>query len=97
MTWVAGQSGTGQPAQLLTRRIRRRKAKILVCVMGGATSIVFNSKLDPLTNPLPQGFTVTTPTSLPFLLPEWENQQPLYAIGVGGTPTISVIDEAYED
>jgi hypothetical protein len=28
-------------------------------------------------------------------IPDWESQQPLYAIAIGGTATVSVIDESY--
>jgi hypothetical protein len=213
MTWPIAQVGQGAPpTQILTRRIMRYKAKLIIVTMGGATSIIFGSKQDPLTNPVPQGFTVSagdglgasvegsvtspgansniasfginqvipgsytvqwtveldgtpgagdvdnfrlrynainiltsvndgaigrypqntvqltaianpagallvqsiaagtagavysaqmtvTPAglALPFKLPDWESQQPLYAIAVGGSPTVAVIDETYAD
>jgi hypothetical protein len=56
-------------------------------------TIMLNSKLDPLQGASPQGFTVAVTGSLP----DWETQQPLYAIGIGGTGAISVWDEAYAE
>lgn len=32
---------------------------------------------------------------VPYQLPLWESQQPLYAIATGGTPLVAVIDERY--
>jgi hypothetical protein len=55
------------------------------------STIVFNSKLDPLTNPTPTGFNISSTGPLP----DWESQQPLYAIAIGGTAVVSVIDESY--
>jgi hypothetical protein len=94
MTWSVPQSGIGQPVQILTRRIRRYKAKILVAALGGATSVMFNSNLDRLSLGVMQGFTVI----IVGLIPDWESQQPLYAVAIGGGPaTISVIDESYAE
>jgi hypothetical protein len=93
MTWTIPQAGTGQPIQILTRRLRRFKAKLIVITLSGATSVVFNSVIDRVQGAAPQGFTVT---AVGFL-PDWESQQPLYAIAIGGTATISILDESYAD
>lgn len=93
MTWTIPQAGTGQPIQILTRRLRRFKAKLLVTTLTGATSVVFNAVIDRVQGATPQGFTIT---AVGFL-PDWESQQPLYAIAIGGTASISILDESYAD
>ena len=93
MTWTIPQAGTGQPIQILTRRLRRFKAKLIVTTLSGATSVVFNSVIDRVQGAVPQGLTVT---AVGFL-PDWESQQPLYAIAIGGTATITILDESYAD
>jgi hypothetical protein len=92
MNWTVTQQGQGRPTQILTRRLKRYKAKVTITAMGGATSVVMNSKEDQLSS-MNQGilFTATGP------IPDWESAQPLYAIGVGGQPTINVIDETYAE
>lgn len=63
--------------------------------VGAATSAVFHNRPDPLTNPnLPSGVGIQVLTT-PFNF-DWESQQPLYGVGVGGLVTVSVIDETYE-
>jgi hypothetical protein len=92
MTWLIPQISAGTPVQILTRRLRRHKAKLTVTALGGATSLVFSAIIDRLQGAVPQGFTWVGTGNLP----DWESQQPLYAIAVGGGPaSISVIDESY--
>lgn len=96
MTWSVPQAGVGtnQPVQLLTRRTRRAQAKMFITALGGATSVVLNSKLDPLQGGSPQGATFLAVGRLP----DWENQQPLWAIAVGGGPvTITIFDDTYAE
>jgi hypothetical protein len=93
LTWVVPQAGVGTPIPIFNRRLRRFKGKLSVVALGGATSVVFNSVIDRLQGATPQGYTVLAVGALP----DWESQQPLYAIGVGGTPTVSCIDESYAD
>jgi hypothetical protein len=93
MTWPVGQAGVAPPTQILTRRTRRSQAKITITALSGATSVVFNSKLDPLTNPTPTGATYLAAGRLP----DWESQQPLYAIAIGGTATVVIQDETYAE
>lgn len=78
--------------QILQRRYRRFKAKFGPCTFTGATSVVFASKPDQLTIPVPQGWIMGT-TGL--VLPDYDAEQPLYAIAVGGTATLPVLDESY--
>jgi len=97
MTFTIGQAGlvSASPycTQLLQRRYRRYKAKFGPCVFGtGTTSVVVNSKPDPLTIPVPQGWIISA-TNL--VLPDYDAEQPLYAIAIGGIATIPVLDESY--
>jgi len=94
MTWPIPQTTAGTPVQILTRRLRRHKAKLTITALGGATSVVFNSVIDRLQGATPQGFTAIVVGNLP----DWESQQPLYAIAIGGGPaSISVLDETYAE
>jgi hypothetical protein len=94
MTWPIPGVGAGQPVQILQRTVHRFKAKVTVNTLAGG-SIVFSNTIDRLQGPTPQGATYT-PTAFPSFLPDWESQQPLYAIcTTGGTATVSVQDERY--
>lgn len=96
MTWQIPQIGTGQPVQILQRRIHRSKAKITVSFWGTATSIVFSPKLDTVQGATPQGCQYFPIAAASQFLPDWENQKPLYAIAIGGTGAlVAVQDEAY--
>jgi len=96
MTWQIPVVGSGVPVQILQRRRTRTTGAISIIALGGATSIIFNSKLDPLQGNTPQGATFQ---AVGTRVLEWENQQPLHAIGQGGAGpvTITVIDEAYAE
>jgi hypothetical protein len=92
-TFPVNQISVGPPTQLLNRRPTRLKAIISIDTLSnGATSVILASRADFLANPNnPQGFTIGAVPKI-FL---WENQQPLYAVAVGGGPVlISVIDQA---
>jgi hypothetical protein len=93
MTWNVPQSGVNPPVQLLTRRTRRAQAKLFIISLSGATSVIVNSKLDSLSGTNPQGSTFLAVGRLP----DWENQQPLYAIAIGGTALISIFDDTYAE
>jgi hypothetical protein len=91
MTWAIPQAGTFVPIQILPRRYKRHKARMQLQALTGATAVMFNSNYDALTLPNPQGFTSLAIGNLP----DWEGQQPLYAIAIGGTATVSIFDESY--
>lgn len=96
MTWPIPQSTVGTPVQILQRRLRRYKAKItIVSVNPVTTTVLFNSKLDPLQGSNPQGATYSPGTIVDSFLPDWETEQPCYCIAVGGTAVVTVQDEAY--
>jgi hypothetical protein len=60
-----------------------------------ASAAAFHNQTGPLSNPvIPPGVGVQIFTA-PFTF-DWESQQPLYGVGVGGLVTVSVIDESYE-
>src|SRR5215831_3929241 len=65
MTWSVPQTTAGTPVQLLTRRTRRAQAKLFITALGGATSVVLNSKLDPLQGASPQGMAFSAVGRLP--------------------------------
>lgn len=96
MTWNIPQSGIGanQPVSILQRRRTRSKGSVSIVALTGATAVMFNAKMDPLTGLNPQGATFV---AIGTRVLEWESQQPLYAIAIGGTATVTVIDEAYAE
>lgn len=93
MTWLIPQAGVGQPVQILTRRLRRHKAKLILVSLTGATQVIFNAVIDRVQGITPQGFTMIAAGPMP----DWESQQPLYAIAIGGTALISLWDESYAE
>ena len=94
MTWTVGPAATSTPTQIFQRRIRRHKGKLVITSLSGATAIVVNSNRDALTQPTPVGASFVATGSLP----DWESQQPLYAVAIGGTgATIACWDEAYAE
>jgi hypothetical protein len=94
MTWTVPQNGVGQAIPVLNRRIRRTTGAISIISLTGATAVVFNSKPDSLNGPLPQGATFL---AIGTRIIEWENQEPLYAIAIGGTAQVTAIDESYAE
>lgn len=98
-TYTIGQAGTisAPPyvTQILQRCYRRYKAKFGPCTFGtGCTAVWFNN--DPsklLSSPtVPNGWQMST-TGL--VLPDYDAQQPLYAIAIGGIATLPALDESY--
>lgn len=93
MTWTVPQFGVNAPIQILQRRIYRYKAKMIMVSVTAATSLVISNRVDTLS--IPQGVTYPVPAAFPLLLKDWESQQPAYAIAVGGTLILSVLDESF--
>lgn len=82
---AAGTVGAQYSAQL-----------VFTPVLAPTSALIINSRLEPLMQAVPQGFTIA---ESPYQL-EWENQKPCYAVLVpGGTGPInvSVLDQAYEE
>lgn len=94
MTWTVPQSGLNPSVMILTRRIRRTTGAVSIISLTGATAVIFNSKQDSLNGANPQGATFI---AIGTRVIEWENQQPLYAIAIGGTAQVTVIDESYQE
>jgi hypothetical protein len=92
MTWTIPVQGTGLPVQLLTRRIRRHKAKIGINFTVAGT-VILNSNLDHLSTG--QGYVIVVPSAGWFQFSDWESQQPLYAIATVAGITASVVDETH--
>jgi hypothetical protein len=61
----------------------------------GATAAIFHNNPNPLANPTPPPGVGVQVITAPFTF-DWESQQPLYGVGVGGPVQVSVIDETYE-
>lgn len=57
---------------------------------------MFHNRPDILSLPTPPPNTGVQITTAPFAF-DWESQQPLYGVGIGGTVQVSVIDESYAD
>jgi hypothetical protein len=64
--------------------------------LGAASAAMFHNRPDILSLPNPPPNTGIVVTSVPFAF-DWESQQPLYGVGIGGIVTVSVIDESYAD
>ena len=75
----------------MPRRPTRYKSIISIqALSNGATSVILSSNPNSLNQQNPQGYTVSV---APHIF-QWETQQPLYAIAIGGGPTnVSVIDQ----
>jgi hypothetical protein len=93
-TYSIPQSTGGVATQILQRRPKRHRALIEIVSLGGATGVVFNKSPDPLLVPNgPFGYTLEAISTTR----EIKNQEPLYAVSLGGGPaTISVLDESWD-
>lgn len=94
MTWPIAVVGVNTPLLILPRKETRFKAKFIVNFPAAGTLYV-NTKSDPLSNPSPQGFTLTVTAAGNSLLPDYDAMQPMYAIASIAGVTISVWDESY--
>jgi hypothetical protein len=104
VTYTIQQAGTMTVApyctQLLQRRYQRYKAKFSPCTWNaGTTSVLFSSQPAGLSNPNLSAAIVTgwVMTATGLTLPDYDAEQPLYAIAIGGTATLSILDETYGD
>lgn len=94
MTWTITQIGVGAPVQILQRRLHRYKTKFWAFFPGAGT-LFLNTKFEPVSNPSPQGFSVTATAAGFVAIPEYEAMQPLYAIATVAGVQLSVMDESY--
>jgi hypothetical protein len=94
MTWPIQQIGVGQPTQILQRRYTRYKTKFLA-LFPGAGTLFLNTKFEPVSNPSPQGFTVTAAAAGLVPIPEYEAMQGMWAIATIPGVLLSVMDESY--
>ena len=95
-TWNVQLAGSGNPTQLLQRRYHRYKAK-MVWNIPAATTVWLDNKPDSLSNPQPPATKASfTGPLTAWVMPEYDGQQPLYAVFTGTGPvTVTVIDESY--
>lgn len=95
-TWVVQLAGSGNPTQLLQHRYHRYKAK-MIWTIPAATTVWLDNKPDSLSNPNPPATkaSLTGPLAS-WIMPEYDGQQPLYAVFTGTGPvTVTVFDESY--
>lgn len=64
--------------------------------LGAATAAQFHNRPDVLSNPSPPPNVGITVVAAPFSF-DWESQQPLFGVGIGGLVTVSVVDETYAE
>lgn len=94
MTWQLPVQGTNGAIPVLNRRLRRHKAKWFINFPGAGT-VILNSNIDHTNQGV--GYTVTVAAAGIFVGPDWESQQPLYALATITGVTFSVIDESYSE
>lgn len=94
MTWPVPAVNTTGALLVLPRQEKRFKSQ-LVALFPGAGTLYFNTKVDPLNNPTPQGFAITVAAAGLQLLPPYECMQPMYAIASIPGVTLSIWDEVY--
>jgi len=93
-TWPIQVAGNGQATQLCPRRYHRYKAKMTVTIPTGGATVTIANKPDPLSTSNPQGWQLTYTAGI-FTLPEYDAQQPVYAVASVAGVIISVLDESY--
>jgi hypothetical protein len=64
--------------------------------IGAASGAIFHNRPDVLSLPTPPPNVGIQVATAPYSF-DWESQQPLYGVGIGGLVTVSVIDETYAD
>jgi hypothetical protein len=70
-------------------------SSIVLTLTGANTTAIFHNNANVLANPIPPVGVGVQINAAPFQF-DWESQQPLYGVGIGGTVQVSVIDETYE-
>lgn len=95
-TWQPILAGSGNPTQLLQRRIKRFKAYMIFTVPA-STTVYLANKPDSLSTPTPAATvaSLTGPLTA-YVFPNYEAQQPVYAVYTGTGPvSVLVLDESY--
>lgn len=95
-TWLPILAGSGNPTQLLQRRIKRFKA-YMIFTIPASTTVYLNHRPDELSNPVPPSTTaqLTGPLTA-YVFPNYEAQLPVYAVYTGTGPvSVLVLDESY--
>jgi hypothetical protein len=95
MTYQVLLAGTAVPVQICPHRYHRTKAKFVVN-MSADTVLYVATKPDPISGPVPSPVAFAFPEAAGFRLPDYEGQQPLYAVFTGPGPcTVAVWDSSY--
>jgi hypothetical protein len=92
-TWQPIVAGTGVATQILPHRYHRHKAKFVWNIPAN-TIVYVSNKPDALSSPNPPAtvYQITTGQNQP----NWESQQPMYAVYTGTGPvSVAVVDESY--
>lgn len=91
--------GAAAPVQILQRRYHRLKAYLIVVAVSANSVLYLATKQDSVSspNPPPTVFNIplTTTMSLPYTLPVYEAQQPVYAAASVAGIVMSWMDETY--
>ncbi len=95
-TVYVGLAGTDQPTQICPHRYHRYKCKFLWSIPAD-TIVYVATKPDALGSPAPPPTIYQlTPSSYFGTMPDYDAQEPLYAVYTGTGPvTVSVMDESY--
>lgn len=92
-SFTISQAGVTQATQIVPHKYHRYKAKFIWTIPASTTVFVSNRQ-DPLNNPNPPStiFQLVNGQNMP----DYDGQQPLYAVFTGSGPvTVSVMDETY--
>jgi len=99
MTYNIPLQGSGSPVQIATHRYHRYKCKFIVNIP--AATFLYIAKIPDYlsSNALSNAFVVGNETTAVMgsgQIPDWEAQQPLYAVYTGTGPvSVSVMDMSY--
>lgn len=96
---AVGGTGSFQPTQICPHRYHRYKAKFLWTIPANTTVYLDRVPDRLMSGALGTTFQVTTgATGLvsASVLPDYDGQQPLYAVATNAGVTVSVMDESYK-
>jgi FtsH-binding integral membrane protein len=98
-TYQIVQAGTGLPTQIFPHRYHRYKGYIVITAVAANGVLYLANKPDTISGPTPPPtvfqIPVTTTMALPFVLPVYEAQQPIYAAASVAGVAVGIIDETY--
>jgi hypothetical protein len=96
MTFPIGQTGVSPATQICTHRYHRYKAKFIVNFPGAGTLYIARVPDYLNTGATGNAFALTVAAAITGnLLPDYDGEQPVYAIASIAGVSISVMDESY--